>query len=251
MRHIQRCESAQLFKPFMANIAPHVSAQQRASTQRPSPPENPLRSRPMHALSIPTGFRQDAHGRLVPETLIKPIDIERDRLVTGLVDRAAELNSELADYKAEAFGDIEAFIEMSAEQYGARVGGKKGNVTLLSFDGRFKIVRAVQENIAFDERLQAARALIDDCLREWTQGARPEVLTLVNDAFRTDLKGELRTARVLALRRLNIRDSRWLRAMQAIGEACQVIGSRSYIRVYERIGSSDQYQPISLDIAGV
>ena len=37
MRHIQRCESAKLFKPFMANIAPHVSAQQRTSTQRPSP----------------------------------------------------------------------------------------------------------------------------------------------------------------------------------------------------------------------
>ncbi|PTQ68152.1 DUF3164 family protein [Pseudomonas sp. GV071] len=205
----------------------------------------------MHAQQIPSGFRQDAHGRLVPEALIKPIDKERDRLVTLLVDRATELNNELADYKAVAFGDIEAFIELSAEQYGAKVGGRKGNVTLLSFDGRFKIVRAVQENIAFDERLQAARALIDDCLHEWTQGARPEVLTLVNDAFRTDTKGEIRTARVLALRRLDIQDPRWLRAMQAIGDACQVIGSRSYIRVYERMGDSDQYQPISLDIAGV
>lgn len=201
--------------------------------------------------TVPTGFWKDAQGRLVPESMVKPIDQERDRLVKHLVDRASELSTELADFKAVAFGDIEAFIELSAEQYSAKVGGKKGNVTLYSYDGRYKIQRAVQESIVFDERLQAARALIDDCLRDWTQGARPEVVTLVNDAFRTDTKGEIRTARVLALRRLEIRDERWQRAMTAIGEACQVIGSKSYIRVYERIGDSDQYKAISLDIAGV
>lgn len=56
---------------------------------------------------------------------------------------------------------------------------------------------------------------------------------------------------MLALRRLDIQDPRWLQAMDAIGDACQVVGSKSYIRVYERIGDSDQYRPISLDIAGV
>lgn len=201
--------------------------------------------------TIPAGYREDAQGRLIPESLIKPIDIERDRLVQHLVDRASELSSELADYKAVAFGDIEAFVEMSAEQYGAKVGGKKGNVTLFSFDGRYKIQRAVQERIAFDERLQAARALIDECFQEWTQDARPEVIALVNDAFRADTNGEIRTARVLALRRFAISDERWQRAMTAIGEACQVIGSKSYIRIYERVGDTDQYCPISLDIAGV
>ncbi|MBK3440766.1 DUF3164 family protein [Pseudomonas lactis] len=202
-------------------------------------------------LSVPAGFWQDAQGRMVPESLIKPIDIERDRLVRQLVGSANKLSSELANLKAAAFGDIEAFVELSAEQYGITLGGKKGNVTLYSFDGRFKIQRSVQESIAFDERLQAARALIDECLRDWTQGARPEVATLANDAFRTDSQGEIRTARVLALRRLDIKDERWQRAMQAIGEACQVVGSKSYIRVYERIGDSDQYRAISLDIAGV
>uniref|UniRef100_A0A6H1ZE33 Sulfate transporter n=1 Tax=viral metagenome TaxID=1070528 RepID=A0A6H1ZE33_9ZZZZ len=200
---------------------------------------------------IPADYRQDAQGRLVPEILIKPIDLERDRLVRHLVDRASELSSDLRDFKDMAFGDIKAFIEMSFEEYGARVGGKKGNVTLLSFDGRYKIQLAVQESIVLDERLQAARSLIDECLRDWTEGARPEVVTLVNDAFRTDTKGEIRTARVLALRRLEIGDERWQRAMKAIGEACQVVGSKSYIRIYERVGDTDQYQPISLDMAGV
>lgn len=196
-------------------------------------------------------FWKDPQGRLVPVELIKPIDRARDELVRSIVHKAVVLNDRLATFKASTFGDIEAFIELSAEQYNARIGGKKGNVTLMTFDGKYKVMRAIQESIAFDERLQAARALIDECLSDWVQGARPEVITLINDAFRTDTKGEIRTARVLALRRLDIHDDRWNRAMKAIGEACMVVGSKAYVRVYERVGDSDQYQPISLDIAGV
>lgn len=205
----------------------------------------------MNALTIPAGYRRDAQGRLVHEEQIKPVDKLRDELVIRLVDKARTVSQVLAQFKGEAFGEIEAFVDLSAQEYGAKLGGKKGNVSLLSFDGRYKIQRAIQESITFDERLQAARALIDECLQEWTAGARPELATLVNDAFRVDTKGEIRTARVLALRRLDIQDPRWLQAMDAIGDACQVVGSKSYIRVYERIGDSDQYRPISLDIAGV
>ena len=157
----------------------------------------------------------------------------------------------LAKYKAAAFGDIEAFIEMSGEEYGVKLGGKKGNVTLFSFDGKYKIQRAIQESITFDERLQAAKELIDRCLHDWTENTGPEIHTLIGEAFRVDTKGEIRTARVLALRRLEITDARWQKAMQAISEACQVTGSKSYIRLYERVGDNNQYQPISLDLAGV
>ncbi|MGQ7818801.1 DUF3164 family protein [Metapseudomonas furukawaii] len=205
----------------------------------------------MQHTPIPNGYRMNAQGHLIHEGMIKPIDSARDKLVLELVEQARRLHEALARFKGRAFGDIEAFVDLSVEQYGTKRGGTKGNVSLLSFDGRYMIKKAVQESIAFDERLQAARVLIDECLHDWTEGARPEVITLVNDAFRTDTKGEIRTARVLALRRLEITDERWQRAMQAISEACQVVGSKSYIRIYERVGHSDQYRPISLDIAGV
>lgn len=205
----------------------------------------------MNTSTIPSGYRQDAQGRLVHEDLIKPIDQARDKLVLELVEKGKTLNKLLAEFKDSAFGDVAAFVDMSAEEYGVKRRGKKGNVSLLSFDGRYMIKKAVQESIQFDERLQAARALIDECLLEWTEGARPEVVTLVNDAFRTDTKGEIRTARVLALRRLEIVDERWKRAMTAIGEACQVVGSKDYIRLYERVDETGQFKAIPLDIAGV
>lgn len=202
-------------------------------------------------VQVPTGYRKDAQGRLVPESMIKPIDLERDKLVIDIVAKALAQNASLARFKGQAFGDIEAFVELSAEQYGVKLGGKKGNVSLLSFDGRYRVDRAIQETIKFDERLQAAKELIDQCFQDWTQGSRDELKVIVNDAFRVDSSGEIRAGRVLALRRYDFTDERWLRAMQAVGDAVQVTGSKMYIRVYERVGDTNQYRAISLDISTI
>lgn len=201
--------------------------------------------------TIPAGYWQDAKGCLVPESMIKPIDRARDALVKEIVADAMKMNAELLECKNRCFGDIQAFIDLSVEQYDARPGGKKGNITLHSFDGRYKIQRQIAENIAFDERLQAARNLIDECLHEWTAQATPELKVIVEKAFAEDKEGNISTGRVLALRRYEITDPRWLKAMEAIGESVQVVNSTSYVRVYQRIGDSDKYQPVVLNIAGV
>ncbi|MDO9478901.1 MAG: DUF3164 family protein [Pseudohongiella sp.] len=201
--------------------------------------------------TIPDGYRKNARGDLIPESRIKPIDLARDELTLDIVKKARALSDKLAALKAEIYGDIEAFAQMSAEEYGVTIGGGKGNLSLMSFDGQYKVLRANHDNIVFDERLQAAKELIDQCLREWSRDAHPGLLVMVNDAFRADRNGELRTASILALRRHNIEDPRWIRAMDAISDALQVVGSKSYIRVYERIKDSDKYQLIPLDIAGV
>ncbi|MCB6182341.1 DUF3164 family protein [Leeia sp. TBRC 13508] len=205
----------------------------------------------VQVVEVPAGYRKDARGALVPEQLIKPVDLARDVLVQEIVQKAREMNEIMAKFKASIFGDIEAFVEMSAEEYGVKLGGQKGNLSLMSFDGRLKVNRAVQERINFDERLQAAKALIDECLHDWTEGASPELQALIGAAFATNKEGEINTGRVLALRRYEITDERWIRAMNAISEAVQVVGSKSYIRVYERIGESGEYLPIALDMAGV
>jgi len=201
--------------------------------------------------AIPAGYWRDGEGRLIPENMVKPIDRARDDLVRELVGKAKAASAVLADFKAKAFGDIGAFVEMSGEQYGVKLGGVKGNVTLLSFDGRFKIVRQIQEHLVFDERLQAAKQLIDECIQTWTEGSSDEIKALINDAFQVNKEGKINTARVLGLKRLNINDEKWLRAMQAIADSVQVAGSKPYIRIYERVGETDQYQPISLDVAAV
>ena len=201
--------------------------------------------------NIPDGYKLDGQGRLIPVDTIKPIDLARDSLVRDIVTKAKLVSANLADFKNQTFGDIQAFVELSAEQYGTKVGGNKGNVTLMSFDGRYKVQRACQEHISFDERLQAAKALIDQCLTDWTSNASHEIRVLIDRAFEVNKEGHLNTGRILALRRVDIKDPRWLKAMDAISDSIQVVGSKSYVRVYERQGDTDQYTPISLDIAAI
>ncbi|BAS49095.1 AgaP [Aggregatibacter actinomycetemcomitans NUM4039] len=201
--------------------------------------------------TIPQGYREDARGALIPEASIKEIDKLRDELVLAIVGKALKTHEAMKNFKNEVFGDIAAFVELSAEQYGANVGGKKGNVTLYSFDGKYKVQRAIGETLQFDERIQAAKTLIEDCLQDWTQGSRTELKTIIDRAFDVDKEGNLNTNRILALRRVDIQDPRWQSAMNAIADSVQVVGSKSYIRIYKRVGDTDRYEPISLDLASI
>lgn len=197
------------------------------------------------------GHRRDHLGRLVPEAQIKAIDLIRDEMVEKIAERARQASAELAAVKRQFFDEIAAFVELSASEYGVRLGGGKGNVTLYSYDGRFKVIRAISEHIRFDERLQAAKKLIDECLTDWTSESRSELRTIVQDAFRVDQAENLRVQQILSLRRYEIDDERWRTAMTAISDSIQVIGSKAYVRVYERIGNTAEYRQIPLDMAGV
>ncbi|MBC7857988.1 MAG: DUF3164 family protein [Burkholderiaceae bacterium] len=205
----------------------------------------------MNTQSTPAGYMTNAQGHLIPLELVSPIDLARDTLVKELIKKAAEQSAALGEFKKGVFNDIGAFVEMSAEQYDTKLGGKKGNVTLHSFDGAFKVQFASADNITFDERLQAAKELIDTCIAEWSVGSKPEIIALIQQAFNADKEGKLNTGRVLALRRLDIKDARWQNAMKAIGESVQVVGSKQYVRFYKRRPDCDQYDPISLDIAAI
>ena len=195
-------------------------------------------------------YMKDGRGRLIPRESIKPIDLERDALVREIVSKATELNRALSNFRLRAFADIEAFAALSAEKYGTTLGGKKGNISLTTFDGEYKILRAVSDVLVFDERLQAAKHLIDECINEWAEGSRVEIRTLINDAFNVDKQGNIQTARVLGLRRLDFQHEKWLRAMDAISDSLNVANTRSYIRIYRR-NAMGEYQLLNLSLATV
>ncbi|MDR1575195.1 MAG: DUF3164 family protein [Treponema sp.] len=195
-------------------------------------------------------YMTDSQGRQVPAELVKEIDKLRDQTVRRIADEAMKMKDILAAFKQHIRDDIYAFAELSANQYGRSWGGKKGNITLSTFDGRYRLIVAMNDQIVFDERLQVAREIIGGCLDKWSDGARPEIRMLVNDAFQVDKAGKISTARVLGLRRLEIHDADWQKAMRAITESIQVSGSKRYLRFYER-NEQGEYVQIPLDVAAL
>ena len=93
--------------------------------------------------------------------------------------------------------DISELEEIVAEKYQAKLGGKKGNLTLYSFDGKYKVVRSFADRIVFNEAAKSAEALFKECVLEWGNGADPKLVTLVNYAFETDKQGNLSASKNL------------------------------------------------------
>jgi hypothetical protein len=195
-------------------------------------------------------YMTDSQGRQVPVELVSEIDKLRDQTVRRIADEAMKMKEVLAAFKQRIRDDIYTFVELSANRFGKSWGGKKGNITLSAFDGKFRLIVAMDDQIVFDERLQVAREIIGECLDKWSDGARPEIRMLVNDAFQVDKTGKISTARVLGLRRLEIHDPDWQKAMRAITESIQVSGSKQYLRFYERDGNGEYHQ-IPLDVAAL
>lgn len=200
---------------------------------------------------IPAGYMQNALGHLVPIEQVRESDRLRDESVIKLAFWALKLEKELIALKMMMSQEIADLISISAEQYQVKLGGKEGNVQLHSFDGRYRVERVRAKNISFTEELQAAKQLIDDCITEWADGANGNLLALVNRAFKPNANGEMKTAAVLDLLRLDIEDDKWKRAMEALKDSIQTTGATTYIRVYERVEGSDKYRHINLNIAAV
>ena len=106
----------------------------------------------------------------------------------------------------------------------------------------------MQDRVTFDERLQAARELINECLSDWTEGANDNLRAIIDAAWEVDKDGNVSTSRILGLRRIKVNDERWEQAMKALTDSIQVIYSKSFIRVYEK-DVHGEWKPIPLDIA--
>lgn len=197
---------------------------------------------------IPAGYRKNAQGYLVPETQIKPVDKLRDEVVTHIVEAAKAQRQQLLAFKVESMQSISDFVDLSASEYGVDFGGAKGNVLLSSFDGRYQVRRAVGEHRVFDERIQAAKKLIDECIEQWSGGANAKLMALIEHAFRVNKQGKIDVNQVLSLRQLDIDDPQWREAMDAIADAIQVTGTSQYLRIYER-QPDGSYKQLSLDLA--
>lgn len=201
--------------------------------------------------TIPEGYMKNALGHLVPRANVREQDLMRDEVARSLAGEASALNKALAAFKKKALGDIADLVKIAGERYDVVLGGKKGNVCINTYDGKYKVQRSVADRIQFTEEIEAAKALINQCIARWSEGANDNIRAIVDRAFSKDTKGQLKTASVLDLMRLDIDDVEWTRAMEAIRDSIQTTGTATYVRVYERIGDSDQYKAIPLDLAAV
>lgn len=199
--------------------------------------------------AVPDGYMKDSKGRLVPVGIIKPVELLEDQLVGKILGYAGALSAEVRRFKGHCTDDVEAFLAILREKYQAERGGTKGNMTFTSFDGCMKVQIAVADRLTFGAELQVAKDLVDACIAEWSAGANDQIRALVNHAFQVDKEGQVSRDAIFALRRVEIRDERWQRAMEAIVDSIRVVGSKEYIRIYRRPAPTAKWEAVTIDLA--
>lgn len=194
-------------------------------------------------------YMPDAKGNLVPIEAIKPVHKLEDETVRKIIGHAVELSAQIGRFKEHTFDDLSSFEALLAQEYGATKGGAKGNKTFMTFDGLKKVAVQVADLIDFGSQLQVAKGLIDECLTEWSADSRTEIRSIISRAFNVEKQGQINRTEIFMLLRLDIEDVRWQRAMEAIRDAMRVIGSKTYVRCYERDSQDAEWRPVTIDLA--
>lgn len=177
----------------------------------------------------------------------------KTELVMKIVNRAQKGVDILSIFKGKVINEIDAYMEMMRDKYSIDImkSSSKGNVTLQSYDGCFKIQVAVQTHIDFDEKLTLAKEKLDEYFVEKTQDADPEIKTLITKVFDVNSDGNVNAKQILSLKRYNITHPIWVEAMAIIDDAIEIVGSKSYIRFYKRKSVDVPWENISLDFASL
>ncbi len=196
-------------------------------------------------------YMGDGKGGYIACEVIKPQHKLEDEVVRKIMGYGIQISEQVARFKQHTFDDIGAFEALLAQEYDARLGGAKGNKTLRSIDGLYKVQVQVSDYIEFGPELEVAKALLDECMNEWAAEARPELRTIVTRAFNTDKAGQINRSEIFMLLRLEIADPRWQEAMRAIRDAMRVVGSKTYVRLYKRDRFDAPWQPVTIDLAKV
>ena len=200
---------------------------------------------------IPAGYRRNHRGDLVHERNIPARDLDQDRTVDRILAFGVELSEQMGRFREHTMGDILELRERVLEHYGGKLGGSRGNITLVSFDG-CRMVRLQQaEHIAVGPEIEAAQALVDECLDEWSERSNLNLRALVKAAFRPSVDGRVSAAKLLAVRRVEIDDDRWRRARDAIADAMRPKSRAEYVRLYRRDTPDHEWRQISLHLATV
>ena len=194
-------------------------------------------------------YMPDAKGNLVPVELVAPASQLEDETVRKVIGYAMALSEQVARFKGHTFEDLGALEALLAQEYGQTKGGAKGNKTFMSHDGLYKVQVQVADHIDFGPQLQIAKELIDECLNEWAADSRPEIRAIVTRAFNTDKQGQINKSEIFMLLRLDIEDKRWQEAMRAIRDAMRVVGSKIYVRCYQRAARDAAWQAVTIDLA--
>lgn len=205
------------------------------------------------ALTDEKGWWLNNRGEPVHKDLVRVNEQLKDEMVEKLICDATQISKSILDFKGYSSEKIDSYFGLLLQNYGIdeKSKTKKGNITLENFSGTKRVEVRVSETLHFDEKIQVAKLKIDEYLRDVTKDSPPEIITLITKAFEVDKEGNIDAKKIFALKSYDIKDPRWIEAMEIIDDSKKIAYTKSYIRFYTRDSIEDIWKLIPIDMAAV
>lgn len=199
------------------------------------------------------GWWINGRGEAVHKDMVRVNEQIKDEMVGQLIEAAENLSEIMKGFKISANEKVDSYFSLLLQNYNIdeKAKNKKGNFALENFSSTAKVDIRVSELLQFDEKIQIAKLKIDEYLKEATKDSSFEIQTLIMRAFEVDKEGNIDSKKVFALKSYDIKDPRWIEAMEIIDESKRIASTKSYIRFYTRESTDQPWKIISLDIAGI
>lgn len=200
---------------------------------------------------IEDGKWLDAEGDGMRADKVPAYDKKKDKLVRRIIQKALKVSQTLLDLKEMTAQNITTFLDELASNYGREEGGKLGNVTLSTYDRRFKIERSIQKREAVNEKVTILIEMVDECAQRWAKGANKNAQVVMSRYFKRDKEGNYDVRSLRDLKRLPVEDDeQWNVAMELLDDCIDVVSSCTYYRFWVR-DDNGGFRSIAMSISDV
>lgn len=175
----------------------------------------------------------DHLDRKVHVSMIDPVDKKQDTVVERTFKKVETLHNKMIAVKQQLMTALDDYLEWERKQ-AEMERPESGAFTMNNYDQTKKVQVKIPRVINFDNRFQMAETLINEYLNELLEGSAAQVRAIVSEAFQRDKEGKLSAPAVIRLKRINIKDDRWKRAMNLIDESMKIEYAKRYVVLMRR-----------------
>jgi len=191
-------------------------------------------------------------GREIPVRSIRADVVLQHETALKIRDRFKALQEHNAAEKQAIFEMVQAYQDLIFQDYGVRVGGRVGGLTLSDYGDQVKIETSLYRYQQVTPALPAAQALINEIVEDLTEGAATDLRALVMEAFQKDeTTGRINIQRLMGLKRLDLNHPKWPDAVRALNDSVAPAGSKMSVRCSERPEPGKRHEQIVVDFSRV
>lgn len=181
---------------------------------------------------------------------IKPEHLKRDSVVKKCFNKVEKLKKQMEKTKQQVLKEINKYND-----YLCKINGMEpteiNNLTLSSYDNTMQVNLKSSSVIDFDEHLQLAEIKVKECLKRWGKESHPNIVAIINNAFRTDKKGFVNKNEVLSLFQYDIKDKDWKEAMELIKKSIRTVERKQYLMLRSRKNQNADWENFNLNFSSI